>query len=126
MHVTDTEEIARVAWHEMDRVTAMYASHLDWLKVVRRWCHTKRTLDKATHVLSSIPARISASEYREEAQDAAAGFAKAVEKLIDTLERSPGVPKSHVVGAKRSRDEDETGAAKKQTREESDAPVAIA
>ena len=33
--VSDTDEIEGVAWYDVDGVTAMYASHLSWLKMVR-------------------------------------------------------------------------------------------
>lgn len=34
LSVSDTEEIAKVAWYPMDKVDSMYASHLDWMKAV--------------------------------------------------------------------------------------------
>ena len=33
--VKDTHEVAGVAWKDMDSITAMYASHYDWLCIVR-------------------------------------------------------------------------------------------
>lgn len=36
LRVADTDEIASVAWYDMERVVDMYASHLDWLRIVLR------------------------------------------------------------------------------------------
>ena len=36
LRVADTDEIASVAWYDMARVSDMYASHLDWLRIVLR------------------------------------------------------------------------------------------
>ncbi len=33
--VKDTHEVKRVAWKDLDSITAMYASHHDWLRKVR-------------------------------------------------------------------------------------------
>ena len=37
--IADTKEIKSVAWHNIDSVTEMYASHLDWLNTLKSWWH---------------------------------------------------------------------------------------
>lgn len=36
LDVTDKKEIRRVAWHDIDDVIHMYASHIDWLQMARQ------------------------------------------------------------------------------------------
>lgn len=38
LKVRDTDEIQRSMWVDMELVTEMYASHLDWLRIAKRHC----------------------------------------------------------------------------------------
>ena len=53
--VSDTDEIKKVAWYPMDQVTAMYASHLDWLRIVLAKLKGDATAEVEEATLDSSP-----------------------------------------------------------------------
>ena len=55
LHVTDKAEIKSSAWYDMNAVTSMYASHLDWLQLVRKWCEEE--LARETKEVKVVPSR---------------------------------------------------------------------
>ena len=53
--VSDTDEIKKVAWYPMGQVTAMYASHLDWLHIVLAKLKGDATAEVEEATLDSSP-----------------------------------------------------------------------
>lgn len=57
LKVQDTDEIRRSMWVDMDSVTQMYASHMDWLRTVRGYCN-----DLKSPLLSMLQRKSFASD----------------------------------------------------------------